>query len=201
MNPRKPLPPISPRNAACFTLGRALVGFFFFLLGGCMVSDEERDGADRARSLPLGASVSEGRVSARTFESGLIQERGKHGYLVLRESYVAPEFMTVYAAGLGLPEEVPATWEEDRKKALTAEQRTVRIHGKPVTVHVARFRQFGDRGRKVHYAWIRVNGQGVKVERNEYQPAHLFKRETPDSERREIKEFRNFAESIRVGGS
>ena len=94
--------------------------------------------------------MSEGRLSARTFEPGLIQERGKHGYLVLRESYLAPEFMTVYAAGLGSREDVAATWEEDRMKALAAEQRTVRIDGKPVTVQVARFRQFGNRGRKVH---------------------------------------------------
>ena len=48
---------------------------------------------------------------------------------------------------------------------------------------------------------MRVNGEGVKVERTEYQPASLFERETADSERREIENFRNFAESIRVGGS
>ena len=109
--------------------------------------------------------------------------------------------MTIYAAGLGSREDIMATWNEDRNKAQTADQKTVRIQGKPVTVQIVRFSQFGNRGRKVHYAWMTVNGSGVKVERNEYQPAHLFERETPDSEGRELEEFRDFAESIRVSGS
>jgi hypothetical protein len=189
------------RIAAFFTPGRALAGVLCLLLGSCGVSGEARDRADRAKAVPQGTPVSEGRLNARTFKPALIQERGKHGYLVLRESYLAPEFATLYAAGLGSREDVMATWEEDRKKALSSEQKTVRIQGKPVAVQVARFSQFGNRGRKVHYAWMRVNGVGVKVERNEYQPAHLFERATPESEGWDLEAFREFAESIRVSGS
>ena len=178
--------------------GQIIGGVLLLSLGGCGIGSNARYEADLERSLPAGTPVSEGRLNARTFESGLIQERGKHGYLVLRERHIAPEFTTLYAAGLGSREDVMATWNEDRNKAQNTEQKTVRIQGKPVTVRIARFSQFGNRGRKVHYAWMTVNGTGVKVERNEYQPAHLFERETPDSERRELEEFRDFAESIRV---
>lgn len=180
--------------------GKIIGGVLFLSQGGCGIGSNARFEADFERSLRAGTPVNEGRLNARTFESGLIQERGKHGYLVLRERHVAPEFTTLYAAGLGSREEVMATWNEDQNKAQSTEQKTVRIQGKPVTVQIARFSQFGNRGRKVHYAWMTLNGAGVKVERNEYKPAHLFERETPDSERRDLEQFREFAESIRVGG-
>lgn len=179
-------------------LGQIIGGVLFLSLGGCGIGSNARYEADFERLLPAGTSVSEGRLYARAFEPGLIQERGKHGYLVLRERHVSPEFTTLYAAGLGSREDVMATWNEDRNKAQSTEQKTVRIQGKAVTVQIARFSQFGNRGHKVHYAWITVNGAGVKVERNEYQPAHLFEREAPDSERRDLEAFREFAESIRV---
>lgn len=179
--------------------GKIIGGVLLLSLGGCGIGSNARHETDFERLLPEGTPVNEGRLNARAFEPGLIQERGKHGYLVLRERQVAPEFTTLYAAGLGSREDVMATWNEDRNKALSTEEKTVRIQGKAVTVRIARVSQFGNRGRKVHYAWMTVNGAGVKVERNEYKPAHLFERETPDSERRDLEQFREFAESIRVG--
>ena len=181
---------------------RFLAGAFLVsTLASCGLSADARDRADKARKLPPGTLVSSGDLSARTFRGSLIQETGKHGYLVLREPYLAPEFAAVFAAGLGSESDVRATWSEDQKKAYFTDRKTVRVHGKPVVFYHAKHKTFGGGGKQVFYAWLSVDGRGCKVELTEWMPNHLLedlRKERVDGSREELVEF---AESIRVKGA
>ena len=187
----------------CFPVRLRVLASGFLTLGlascGALIADA-RDRADKKRTMPPGTQVTAGALSARTFRGSLIQETGKHGYLVLREPYLAPEFAVMFAAGLGSESEILASWSEDRTTGYFTDQRTVRIHGKPVTVYQAKHRNFGGGGTQVFYAWLTIDGQGCKVERTEWMPNHLLedlRKERVDNAREELVEF---AESIRVKG-
>lgn len=177
-------------------------GFLTLGLASCSaLTSDARDRADSKRSMPLGTPVTAGALSARTFRASLIQETGKHGYLVLREPYLAPEFAVMFAAGLGPESEIQASWSEDRRKGYFTDHKTVRIHGKPVVVYHAKHRNFGGGGKQVFYAWLTIDGQGCKIERTEWMPNHLLEDLRKDRVDISREELVKFAESIRIKDS
>lgn len=169
-----------------------VLGVACFLISGC---GTYQDGSAR---MLASRSVSEGSLTARTFKPSLVQMPGKKSYLMLREPHPSLEFKTFYAASLGPESEILTTWNNDIKKAISSEQTTARIGGKPVKVYFVQLKRPWHQALEVMYAWVEIEGQGCKVELNEIKSRHFLSSKDSHARARIETNFKQFAESIRL---